>query len=121
MKRISVLKGIVIFSLIFILWTGMAKGYQSENESSIKYKGTKCSFNFVDTDLTHVLFFFAKRFKLNMVISPHIEGKVTVKLKDVPWDQALTLICKQHGLVMEWVGETGLSINKTNPIKKKAH
>ncbi len=67
---------------------------------STKYKGEPGNFVFNDADLKHVLLFFARTYKLNIVIDPDISGKVTCRLINVPWDQALDLILKQHGLAL---------------------
>lgn len=69
-----------------------------------KYKGKPGTFIFHEADLKNVLLFFAKTYKLNMVIDPGISGKVTCRLVNVPWDQALDLILKQHGLAMSTKG-----------------
>jgi hypothetical protein len=41
---------------------------------------------------------FSKLARLNMVIDPDVRGSVTVRLEDVPWDQALEVILKVNGL-----------------------
>jgi type II secretory pathway component HofQ len=47
-----------------------------------------------------VLIYFAKTYKFNIVLDPEISGKVTCRLIRVPWDQALSVILRQHGLAM---------------------
>jgi type II secretory pathway component HofQ len=65
-----------------------------------KYTGEPGDFIFNDADLKNVLLFFGKTYKLNIVIDPGVSGKVTIRLVNVPWDQALDLILRQHGLAM---------------------
>jgi type IV pilus assembly protein PilQ len=65
-----------------------------------KYTGEHGSFIFHDADLMDVIFFFSKVYKFNIVIAPDISGKVTIRLINVPWDQALDTILKQHGFTM---------------------
>ena len=65
-----------------------------------KFTGEKGDFIFYDADLQNVLLFFAKQYKLNMVIDPGIKGTVTCRMIQVPWDQALDVILRQHGLTM---------------------
>lgn len=69
-----------------------------------KYTGKPGTFIFNEADLKNVLLFFAKTYKLNIVIDPGVSGKVTVRLINVPWDQALELILRQHGLAMSTKG-----------------
>jgi len=82
---------------------------------SKKYKGEPGDFIFKDADLENVILFFAKQYKLNIIIDPGISGKVTCRMIRVPWDQALDVILKQHGLVMVSEG----SITRAAPIKNK--
>jgi hypothetical protein len=65
-----------------------------------KFTGEKGDFIFYDADLQNVLLFFAKQYKLNMIIDPGVSGKVTCRMIQVPWDQALDVILRQHGLTM---------------------
>jgi len=82
---------------------------------SKKYKGEPGDFVFKDADLENVILFFAKQYKLNVIIDPGISGKVTCRMIQVPWDQALDVILRQHGLVMVSEG----SITRAAPIKNK--
>ena len=79
-----------------------------------KYQGEPGTFIFHEADIKNVLLFFAKTYKLNMVLDPGLSGKVTVRLVNVPWDQALDLILRQHGLAMVHEGE----ILKPQKLKK---
>lgn len=68
-----------------------------------RYVGEPISLDLKDADIRDVLLTFAKLTKMNMVIDPEVRGTVTVRLEDVPWDQALEVILKVNGLgyVME--------------------
>ena len=65
-----------------------------------KYTGEPGTFIFHEADIKDVLLFFGKTYKFNIVIDPGVSGKVTLHLVNVPWDQTLDLILKQHGLAM---------------------
>lgn len=65
-----------------------------------KYTGEPGTFIFHEADIKNVLLFFGATYKLNIVIDPGVSGKVTIRLINVPWDQALDLILRQHGLAM---------------------
>ena len=65
-----------------------------------KFTGEPGDFIFYNADLKNVLLFFAKQYKLNMVIDPGIEGKVTCRMIQIPWDQALDVILRQNGLAI---------------------
>ncbi len=63
-----------------------------------KYKGKKISLDFQDADITAILRLIGDVSGYNVVIHPDVKGKITLKLLNVPWDQALELILKTHGL-----------------------
>lgn len=63
-----------------------------------KFTGRLISLDFQDADLDDVLRLMADVSGLNIVVSESVKGKVTVKLLNVPWDQALDLILRTHGL-----------------------
>src|SRR3990170_8914054 len=65
---------------------------------TLKYPGKKVSLDFQDADIINVLRLLAEVSKLNMVIGDNVVGKVTIKMLDVPWDQALDVILKMKGL-----------------------
>ena len=62
------------------------------------YTGHPISLDFKDGDLQDIFRLFADISGLNVVVNPGISGKVTLKLTEVPWDQALDLILKTNGL-----------------------
>ena len=65
-----------------------------------KYTGQPGDFIFYEADIKDVLLFFGKTYKMNIIIDPGGSGKVTIRLVNVPWDQALDLILRQYGLAM---------------------
>jgi type IV pilus assembly protein PilQ len=63
-----------------------------------KFTGHPVSLDFKDGDLQDIFRLFADISGLNVVVNPGVSGKVTLKLTEVPWDQALDLILKTNGL-----------------------
>jgi len=64
------------------------------------YRGEKISFNFQDVDLRAVLGIIADESNLNIIASESVTGKLTLKVKDIPWDQALDLILTEAGAIL---------------------
>lgn len=62
------------------------------------YTGEKLSLNFQDIEVRSVLQLIADFTGLNVVVSDSVGGSVTLRLKDVPWDQALDIILNSKGL-----------------------
>ena len=63
-----------------------------------RYTGKLISLDLQDTDIDNALRIIAEVSNLNIVASEDVVGKVTLRLTDVPWDQALDVILKTHGL-----------------------
>lgn len=62
------------------------------------YTGKKISLDFQDIEVRRVLQLLADFTGINMVASDTVQGNITLRLKDVPWDQALDIILKSKNL-----------------------
>jgi type IV pilus secretin PilQ/predicted competence protein len=71
---------------------------QTIGQSGKTFTGPPISLDFKDGDLQDIFRLFADISGLNVVVNPGVSGKVTLKLTEVPWDQALDLILKTNGL-----------------------
>lgn len=96
--------------------------YQSENTFTIEikpltaqeeeqlkkakfgYTGERLSLNFQDIEVRAVLQLIADFTEFNLVASDSVNGSVTLRLKNVPWDQAMDIILKTKGLGMRQEG-----------------
>lgn len=68
------------------------------------YTGDKLSLNFQDIDVRSVLQLIADFTHLNLVASDTVQGGITLRLQNVPWDQALDLVLKTKGLDQRKIG-----------------
>jgi type IV pilus assembly protein PilQ len=102
------------------LWEHNA--YQSENQFVVEvkrikedpnklvqgtrgsYRGDKLSLNFQNVDVRSLLQVIADFTNLNIVTSDSVAGNLTLRLKDVPWDQALDIVLQSKGLDMRKSG-----------------
>ena len=64
------------------------------------YTGEKLTLNFQKIDVRDALNVIADFTEMNMVISDTVKGDITLRLKDVPWDQAFDIILQSRGLDM---------------------
>ncbi|WP_066015501.1 type IV pilus secretin PilQ [Endozoicomonas atrinae] len=71
---------------------------RSRRNSGLSYKGDKLSLNFQDIEVRAVLQLIADFTDLNLVASDTVGGNVTLRLQNVPWDQALDIVLKAKGL-----------------------
>lgn len=72
------------------------------------YTGEKLSLNFQDIEVRSVLQLIADFTSLNLVASDTVSGRITLRLQNVPWDQALELILKTKGLDKRTAGNVML-------------
>ena len=95
-----------------------AKAAMNDSKKQKKnFNGKHLSLDFQDIEVRTVLQILAKESGINIVASDSVQGKMTLSLKDVPWDQALDLVLSARDLVME---KNGNIINiLTNAESKK--
>lgn len=78
-----------------------ALGSKSLNEfltGRNKFYGRPISIQVKDADIRDVLSFIAGESGTNMIISDQVQGNITLKLREIPWDQALVTVMKAKGL-----------------------
>lgn len=73
-------------------------------EERFPYTGEKLSLNFQDIEVRTVLQIIADFTGFNLVASDSVQGNITLRLKNVPWDQALDIVLKSQGLAKQLVG-----------------
>jgi type IV pilus assembly protein PilQ len=76
----------------------------AQRNDVFKFTGEKLSLNFQDIEVRSLLQLIADFTDLNLVASDTVSGRITLRLKNVPWDQALELILKTKGLDQRQVG-----------------
>ncbi len=82
---------------------------QSKDESSLfsetkEYEGQRLTLNFQDIETRAVLQLLAETSGKNIVVSDTVSGNVTLRLRNVPWDQALDIVMTTKGLDMRQNG-----------------
>ena len=82
------------------------------------YSGRKISLDFKDADIKNILRLIAEVSNLNIIAGDDVTGKVTMRLVDVPWDQALDLVLQARGLGMSRAGNV-MRIAPLDTLKKE--
>jgi type IV pilus assembly protein PilQ len=82
------------------------------------YTGRKLSLDFKDADIKNILRLIAEVSNLNIIAGDEVTGKITMRLVDVPWDQALEIILQSKNLGMSRVGNV-VRIAPTDALKKE--
>ncbi|NOQ77555.1 MAG: type IV pilus secretin PilQ [Methylococcaceae bacterium] len=78
------------------------------NKDEFGYSGEQLSLNFQNIEVRAVLQLLADFTGMNLVTSDTVQGNLTLRLKNVPWDQALDIILKTKGLAMRQNGNVML-------------
>jgi type IV pilus assembly protein PilQ len=71
---------------------------EKKKKEKFGFTGERLSLNFQDIEVRSVLQLLADFTGLNLVVSDSVEGNLTLRLKNVPWDQAMDIILKTKGL-----------------------
>ncbi len=69
-----------------------------EKKKDFQFNGEKISLNFQDMEVRAILQILADFSNFNLVASDTVQGRITLRLENVPWDQALALVLKTKGL-----------------------
>ena len=88
----------------FVIEVKAAAQDPSKLSQSGRYSGEKLSLNFQNVEVRAVLNVIADFTDLNIITSDTVAGNITLRLKDVPWDQALDIILQTRGLDMRKSG-----------------
>ena len=83
-----------------------------------EYSGRRITLDFHDIEIRNLLRLIADVSKKNIVVADNVTGKVTVSLRNVPWDQALDIILKAKGLDREEIGNV-IRVAKAEDIAKE--
>ncbi len=75
-----------------------------DRRNEFAYVGDRISLNFQDIEVRAVLQLIADFTELNLVASDTVAGRITLRLQNVPWDQALELVLKTRGLDKRQIG-----------------
>lgn len=85
-----------------------------------RYTGRPITLNFKDADIRTVMRVFADFTHMNLVLTDQVQGKVTVYLNDVPWDQALDIVLKSKNLISTQSGNVLLVSTPSDIVNDQA-
>ena len=91
-----------------VIW-GPGEGPQAEREAlplPPEVRGRRVSLDFQDAELRTVLWFLASTGGVNLVLDESVTGRVTVRLKDVTWEDAFLAVLAAEGL--SWQGSAAV-------------
>ena len=100
-----------------------AQAGEEEIRNEKVYSGQKVSFNYKDIDIRNALQLISEMSEFNLILTDDVRGTLTMRLIDVPWDQALDVILAAKGLGKEQNGNVmriaPLAVLKTDADARK--
>ena len=78
--------------------------YDSSSATSLPYTGRQLSLDFVNADIHSIFRLISSVARVNIIASDDVQGTVTVRMENVPWDQALSSILRAKGLASQRYG-----------------
>ncbi|HSR13395.1 MAG TPA: AMIN domain-containing protein, partial [Thermodesulfobacteriota bacterium] len=94
-----------------------AKPAESEKTPVGPYRGSRISLDFKDADIHNIFRLIAEVSSLNIITTEDVKGKVTIRLVNVPWDQALDVILAAKNLIKIEEGNV-LRITTVDTLRK---
>ena len=88
----------------FLAVAALSEEEKRERLNEFDYVGDRISLNFQSIEVRAVLQLIADFTELNLVASDSVTGSITLRLQNVPWDQALDLVLKTRGLDSRQIG-----------------
>ncbi len=93
-------------------------GVAPEMIAKKRYTGMRISLEFKEADIRDVFRLIAEVSKLNIIVTDDVKGNVTVRMKNIPWDQALDVILQTNNLGMVRVGNV-VRISPLDRLRKE--
>jgi len=81
---------------------------EKRKQERFPFTGERIDLNFQDVEIRSILQIIAEVAEMNLVVDDVVSGNITLRLKNVPWDQALDLVLKTKGLAQRVVGNVML-------------
>ena len=101
--RASIAAGL-FFILLYVSCIEAAVVTDKLDKKDKAFTGERLSLNFQDIEVRAVLQIIADFSQFNLIVSDTVKGNITLRLEDVPWDQALDIILKMKNLDKRQVG-----------------
>lgn len=92
---------ICVYNFTSVLGQEGTKENESVTEKVVETSSGNISIDFKDADIRNVLRVLSLKSGVNIVAGNEVEGKVTIRLVDVPWEKALDVVLRTYGFVYE--------------------
>jgi len=116
-RKLIVLGVLLVFMTPSVVLAQNDHGDMSAEGTSVSQEGN-VSFDFRDADIRNVFRILSFKSGVNIVAGPEVTGLVTIKLDDVPWQQALDVILETYGYAYEKKGNI-ISVTTIDNLKQR--
>lgn len=113
---------IILFVLLFTLYSLLSNKSFAQEPKKVETKETKegnITMDFKNTDINNVLRILSYKSGINIVAGEDVQGTITIKLTDVPWEKALDVILKTYGFGYERDGNIITVTTLENLVTRK--
>lgn len=104
MKNLSPFKGLALSALALVIFAASALAVETSPVNTTSETNANVTLDFKDADINNVLRILSLKSGVNIVAGPEVQGTVTIRLSDVPWDRALEVVLRTYGYVYEREG-----------------
>ena len=104
MKKMSYFKGPALAAIVLALFVPTALAVETAPVGANTETNANVTLDFKDADINNVLRILSLKSGVNIVAGPEVQGTVTIRLSDVPWDRALEVVLRTYGYVYEREG-----------------
>lgn len=104
MKNLSPFRGLALSALVLLIFAASALAVETAPVSTTSETNANVTLDFKDADINNVLRILSLKSGVNIVAGPEVQGTVTIRLSDVPWDRALEVVLRTYGYVYEREG-----------------
>src|SRR3989338_8453862 len=104
MKKMSYFKGPALAAIVLALFVPTVLAVETAPVGANTETNANVTLDFKDADINNVLRILSLKSGVNIVAGPEVQGTVTIRLSDVPWDRALEVVLRTYGYVYEREG-----------------
>jgi type IV pilus assembly protein PilQ len=104
LKQEGPMSRLIAVSIAFLLCLNLAAINLSAQTDEEEEASTNVTLDFKDADINNVLRILSLKSGINIVAGPEVQGTVTIRLSDVPWERALEVVLRTYGYVYEREG-----------------
>lgn len=110
---------LILFSVFFLSSAAFAQEPGGKITAAEQAAGENVTLDFKDADIKSVLKIISYKSGVNIVATPEVMGTVTIRLENVPWEQALDTIVRTYGFAYEWISSKVIMVSTLEKLAEQ--